>query len=118
MERASWIVEPDPFYAREGFCQSCKEIVGAEHGPDCGFRRRTVVARTAFEYVIEIREAGGGDFDIENNCASNVVDLLNDMADKLDAEDRCMCPFEVEAEFVREATKEDNKRFGFIWEGE
>lgn len=118
MERASWPVKPDTYHTEGGFCHGCKEIVGAEHGPDCGFRRRTVVARIAFAYVIEIREAGGGDFDIENNCASNVVNLLNDMEDKLDAENRCMCPFEVESEFVREATEEDHKHFGFEWEGD
>ena len=78
--------------------------------------RETFVVKVAYEYVMELPEEVDEKFHIEeNNCLSNRLYELTEVEERLDAAHRCMCSFG-EAKVVREATEEDHKRFGFIWE--
>jgi hypothetical protein len=88
-----------------GVCAYCQSPVGAEHGPECVCRLRTVVYRVVME-VVSMEPAYWDKhlLDFHKNesswCADN---FTSDLKDPIEG---CAC-HAVKFEFVREATRED-----------
>lgn len=92
-------------------CFYCNHPLGSEHREDCVTRQRTVVVRYAIEVTICVPEDWDeGTINFHRNdstwCADNLIEELQRCP-----ADRCLCDV-AKAEFVREATREDEERFG------
>ena len=96
---------------KDGTCYYCRTAIGSHHKPGCVIRTRTVVC----EFTVTLTRSVPEDWDqymIEFHmndsswCASN---LIHEM-ESLDME-RCLCG-NIEGKFVREATADDEDRYG------
>lgn len=92
-------------------CFYCDAPLGRDHSDGCVIRSRTVVVRFHVDLVVDVPE----DWDAEminfrynesSWCADNLAEDLSATVNRLDDKGGCLCQF-VEAEFVREATDED-----------
>lgn len=111
MLRNDWPVIADDRYGGDKQCFYCEAPVGSQHRAGCVQRRRTVVVRFSVEMVIDEPEDHDRDliefgYNEGSWCADNFTDMLDTMQKRLDAAGGCLCPH-LSAEFVREATKED-----------
>ena len=96
---------------KPGECFYCNQPLGSEHRKDCVSRRRTIVVRYSIEVTIcvpEIWDEATINFHRNDSpwCADNVITEL-----QRSPENRRLCDV-TKAEFVREATREDEERFG------
>lgn len=93
-------------------CFYCTAALGAEHDPECVCRVRSIVVRATVEYVVDIPEFWTVEqFEFHRNhsswCAGNMLPEL-EFAD----EHGCLCHC-TEIAYVREATAEDEERWGY-----
>lgn len=92
-------------------CFYCDIPQGQEHKSGCVIRNRTVVVRFHVDLVIPVPEDWDSDmvqfhYNDSSWCADNLATTLSETVERLDEQGGCMCRC-VEAEFVREATDED-----------
>ena len=93
-------------------CFYCHVKVGTEHKKDCVTRRRTVVIRAIFEYVIEAPESWSSEDIVSHRidgswCANNAIGEIAAAA-KMEG---CLCGPMSNFEFVREAWEEETARY-------
>lgn len=102
---------PNAGLGKTGKCFYCTAKEGTEHDADCVCRVRTVVLRTTVEYVMAVPESDDADrIEFHRNESSSCVgNIFNFLAD--DARP-CMCG-KTKTEYVREATAEDEARWGY-----
>lgn len=114
MKRQSHIVESNtsPVPCK---CCHCTARVGEEHDLGCVCRRRTVVIASTIEHVIDVPEDWSPeDIEFQRNesswCANNVSRELIPVLTKArdDPDGYCLCS-RYSAQYVREATEEDEK---------
>lgn len=91
-------------------CFYCHEKVGGEHKPGCVLRQRTVVLRYSYEVVVPVPEDWNADMitfhrNESSWCADNSAIDINRRRSE-----GCWCQ-EFSAEFVGEATAEEESRF-------
>ena len=96
----------------DGTCFYCRTPLGQEHAEGCVIRTRTVLVKFEVTMCRQVPE----DWDVHminfhmndgSWCASNLITILQE----LDAKKGCLCG-RVKEEFIREATEEDEERFG------
>ena len=93
-------------------CFYCDAILGDEHNKGCVLRSKTVIVKVEVEIVHVVPEdwdAKQIEFVINDSssCANNILDEIEDQAERLG----CLCGV-LKGRFVREATKEDEEKFG------
>lgn len=115
MRRASWPV------TRALNCVHCARRTGEEHAPDCVIRRKTVVVRVTVEMVRAVPESWDGDsieFAMNEGswCSDNIVTELRQILDRAPPNTCTLCRATT-AEFVREATEEDERLGRFSIDG-
>lgn len=111
MKRESWVSGPHGVRPAgpDDKCFYCKAPVGEQHREDCTIRARTVVLKLEVEFVTDVPEDWTPeqiDF-IKNgntNCASNEMDHLARLWEKLGDDSPCLCDG---LSYVREATQDD-----------
>ncbi|PYE51536.1 hypothetical protein HUB98_05895 [Paenibacillus barcinonensis] len=114
MKREDWIVTE--YAARPAGkpdrCFYCHSLIGESHTSECVIRSRTVVMDFTVRMVINVPEHWK-DEDIEFRynkgswCADNLIEMI------VRGEGGCLCPH-VEATFIREATPEDEEKWGLV----
>lgn len=92
-------------------CFYCDAVRGEVHKEGCVIRRRTVVVKFSVELVVDVPEDWDTDaiefrYNDSSWCANNL--FLPHVMERVDKEGRCLCDF-AEAEFIREATAEDEE---------
>ncbi len=112
---------PNSGLGKAGKCFYCTAKQGTEHDAACVCRLGSVVVRTTFEYVVDVPEFWDGD-QIEfhrnesSSCAANIIQFLasrflsDDDGGKQSRPCPCHC---TNTEYVREATAEDDARWGY-----
>lgn len=94
-------------------CFYCQRKLGEEHLSRCVLRSRTVVVRVTIEMVRQVPDdwtAEDIEFHINDSswCADNIVDDLTRFTERGEG---CLCRH-LSAEYVREATAEDENTWG------
>ncbi len=103
--------------SRGRICFYCSQPVGAEHKPDCAMRKRTVVIKMTLEYVVDVPEHWTKEnIEFHRNdgtwCSDNALGELEELSKYLETSDKgCLCSA-AEFEYLREATTEDEERYG------
>ncbi|WP_340032596.1 hypothetical protein NSQ20_12085 [Paenibacillus sp. FSL K6-1122] len=114
MKRKDWIVTE---YAarpagKPNRCFYCHSLIGESHASECVIRNRTVVMDFTIRMVMDVPESWK-DEDVEFRynkgswCADNLIEMI------VREEDGCLCPH-VQAKFVREATPDDEEKWGLV----
>lgn len=94
-------------------CFYCDEPMGGEHKDGCVIRSRTVVVRFHVDLVVNVPEHWDpseveSSFNVSSWCGGNLAASIADTSERMPG---CMCGF-VTAEFVSEATEEDENDQG------
>ena len=89
-------------------CFYCGVSLGCEHKDGCVLRRRTIVVRFSVDIVQSVPahwDKNQIEFYYNDGtwCADNLRAMLDSIKDK---DENCLCPY-TQAEFVREATPDD-----------
>lgn len=137
MHKVNPIVMPcdeRPFLRPEGGCGYCTAKLAEIHDPKCVCRTRTVVVEYRVRIVERLPESWDArQIEFHHNdsswCASNGLDLIAETQERIDANveaakrgeshstDRYACPCGfVTAQYVREATEEDEAAWGVFAE--
>ena len=91
-------------------CLYCDSEIGDQHKEDCVIRSKTVVINFNIEMVVDIPEYWTKEnIEFRYNEGSWCADNLINMLDR--GKNNCLCPY-VKAEFIREATEEDEENWG------
>lgn len=99
---------------RDGTCFYCGEPIGGTHKADCVIRTKTCVVNFTIQMVVPVPECwekGIIEFHYNDGswCADN---LLTAIKNREANTGRCLCDITT-ASFVRDATEEDEKAFGY-----
>jgi|SRR5215469_4847565 len=127
MRRKSWKVGkagiratapgPSPFsdcpVRSKDHCFYCGHRKGEEHKEGCVIRERTVVIRASFDLVVEVPEDWTEDkvefkYNGSSWCADNLISDLVKLEKRVENGAGCLC-HAFKAEFLREATSEDER---------
>ena len=98
-------------------CFYCKEKVGQHHREFCVLRTRTVVVKATYEILVQVPQGWNAE-DIEfhytgsSSCANNLLNLLDEQAERLNNDGGCMCGFQ-DVVLLREATIVDHGTFRY-----
>lgn len=115
MKRVSpWTVEDNGIRpaGQPDRCFYCDQPKGAQHREGCVIRKRTVVVRFSIDLVLDVPE----DWETSNIefkynegawCANNIANELIRTVERI-GDNGCLCD-SLSAEFVREATGDDEK---------
>lgn len=92
-------------------CFYCGVERGGIHKDDCVIRQRTVIVRMTVEYAVLVPESWTKEeIEFDRNlgrwCATNAISELEDISHT-----DCLCDVS-KFEFVREATEDDEEKFG------
>lgn len=117
MKRDTWIVGPYAIQpaGKPDECFYCRAKIGTEHAAGCVMRSRTVVIRTIVEHVVDVPEDWGEGMiewhHGEKMCVIDSLKAVGALAARLEEADvGCCCGrIELDAEYVREATDEDEQ---------
>lgn len=114
MNCENWKVKPDDVRParQDGTCFYCRVPLGGEHNKGCVIRTKTIVQDFTIRLVRRVPEDWDehmADFHANDSswCASNIVQDIQ----SIDTDARCLCD-RTTGKFVREATKEDEERYG------
>lgn len=96
-------------------CFYCGERVADQHHQSCVIREKTVIVRYSFEVLETIPEHWTAeDFERAKNqgswCFDNAFNTIDATTTRMNGEESCTCGLG-KAEFVREATEEDEAHF-------
>ena len=99
---------------QQGKCFYCQIDLGEQHKAACVLRRRTVVCKVKIDIVLEYPESWSeNDINFHLNesssCSDNIAQKIIELSDCVAS--GCLCGH-LEAEYLREATEEDEKSFG------
>ena len=112
----TYIVRPqDERPARpDGTCFYCQVPIGELHKKDCVCRSKTCVVDFNIRMVVSVPEFWDAEqIDFHYNESSWCADsLLNLIEDRRKRARMCLCNI-TSAEFIREATEEDEEEFGY-----
>ena len=97
---------------QDGTCFYCRVPLGKQHNVGCVLRYKTIVVEVTMRLVRRVPEdwdANMIEFHMNDSswCASNFIGEIQSVNTK----ERCLCD-RTEGKFVREATKEDEERYG------
>lgn len=110
MYREGWIAKSD--------CRYCNSKTGESHKDKCPSRKKTIVIKQSFEYVVIVDEKDEKE-DIENNrngifwCADNTIRELANLFNHRLKFGGCVCELS-KSEYLRDATREDEERCGMF----
>lgn len=114
MKIKNQVVKPDDVRpARpDGTCFYCRASLGEEHKSDCVLREKTVVVDVTMRLVRRVPEhwdVSNIEYELNESswCADNIVSEIKSVI----TEERCLCD-RFSAKFIREATEEDEGRYG------
>lgn len=116
IKKHTFIVRPqDERPARpDGTCFYCREPIGELHKEDCVCRSKTCVVDFNIRMVVSVPELWDAEqinfhYNESSWCADSLLNLIEGRRKQVSA---CLCNI-TSAEFVRDATEEDEDIFGY-----